>query len=274
GRLMVAVGFLWFAAGLFEANDPWLFTTSILFGALFLAVFVHLLLAFPGARPLRRSERAVVVAGYALAVLANALQLPFSKNPESGCDGCPPNKLLAVNSPAATTAIQIAADIAGLVLAACVVAILVRRWRAATPAGRRVLGPVYLSGGVAILFLGLGFAIDPISSGVSMPVQTLAELAFISVPYFFVAGLMRARVGLEKDRLQADLRARVVELEREQEFVRTVVNNAPAIFLVVDPEGRVTRFNDQLSRMSGIEDTAACRDELFWEIFVAAEDRE
>ena len=56
GRLMVAVGFLWFAAGLFEANDPWLFTISILFGALFLAVFVHLLLAFPGARPLRRSE--------------------------------------------------------------------------------------------------------------------------------------------------------------------------------------------------------------------------
>ncbi len=50
GRLMVAVGFAWFLLALSDANGSWLFTIGGLFDAFVLAVFVHLLLAFPTGR--------------------------------------------------------------------------------------------------------------------------------------------------------------------------------------------------------------------------------
>jgi PAS domain S-box-containing protein len=371
GRLMVAVGFTGFVGALLEANDAWIFSIALVFQAIFLAVFVHLMLAFPYGRLTSRFERLIVVATYALAFFANFIAGFLDRTPVSDCKDCPPNKLLVTDSPAGTTAIEVFADVAGALLAIAVVTILVRRWRTATPAGRRLLGPVYLSGGVTMLFLGVGFAVATTSMTVGDAILTVAEIGFVSVPYFFLAGLMRARlaradvarlfvdipenptpdelhtafrralrdptvrlahwlperhlfvdlegwpfaedvgegrhltlveyegrrvgaiihdpslceepelleaavatarVGLEKDRLQAELRARVIELEREQQFVRTVVNNAPAIFLVVDPEGRVMRFNDTLATMSGFEDTAAYQGRLFWEVFVAPED--
>jgi PAS domain S-box-containing protein len=370
GRLMVAVGFTWFIAGLAEANDAWVYTISLAFEAIFLAVFVHLLVAYPGGRLVSRAERSIVVGTYVLAALANLFSLLVDPTPIPDCKHCPANKLLIGDNGSLTTVVQVVADLAGVVLAVAVVTILLRRWRAAKPAARRILGPVYLSGGVTILFLGIGFAVDTTSTNVANVIKTVAEIGFVSVPYFFLAGLMRARlaraevgrlfvdvpenptpedlhaafrrvlrdptarlahwlperqlfvdlegwpfsedvgegrhltlveyegrrvgaiihdpslleepelleaavasarIGLEKDRLQAELRARLIELEREQEFVRTVVDSAPAIFCVVDPEGRVMRFNDTLTRLSGVTDDDAARGDRFWELFVMPE---
>jgi PAS domain S-box-containing protein len=61
-----------------------------------------------------------------------------------------------------------------------------------------------------------------------------------------------ARVAIEKDRLQAELHANLDELQRERDFVRAVVDTAPAFFCILDLEGRVVRCNATGRRMTGI----------------------
>ena len=82
-----------------------------------------------------------------------------------------------------------------------------------------------------------------------------------------------ARLALQRNRLQTELHARVVELERERDFIRDVVNAAPAFFVVVDLEGRIIRFNDALVAATGIRDDERTRGQPFATAFVAPRDR-
>src|SRR3954447_11524235 len=50
GRLMVLVGFLWFAGALPESDSVPLFTIGLVLNGLWVAPFVHLLVAFPSGR--------------------------------------------------------------------------------------------------------------------------------------------------------------------------------------------------------------------------------
>src|ERR671919_298124 len=70
GMLMVAVGFGVLASSLVEANYDVPFTLGTLFGSLFIAAFIHLLLAYPSGRLISRYARVLVGAGYATAFLA------------------------------------------------------------------------------------------------------------------------------------------------------------------------------------------------------------
>ena len=370
GRLMVAVGFLFFIGALTDSNYAWVFSVSGAFSALFLAVFIHLLLAFPTGRLETRLERIVVALTYPTALLANTTTSLFETDPMNGCKGCPRNTLLVRDSHTAVTALSSFWDVVGIAIAVFVVVVLLRRWRRASTAGRRVLGPVLLSGGATIFLLGISFALDRVTSTGHDIAGGIAQFVFISVPYFFLAGLMRtrlaradfgrlfvevpenptpedlhrafrralrdpsvrlahwlperelyvdlegwpfeepegsramtlieyegrrvgaivhdpslleepelleaavatARIGLEKDRLQAELRARLIELERERDFVRTVVDTAPALFCVVDPEGRVMRFNQAVQRLSGVDDDEVNRGRFFWDLFLGPEE--
>jgi PAS domain S-box-containing protein len=372
GRLMVATGFAWFFNPLTLANEAWLFTIASALQALVLAVFVHLLLAFPTGRLETRFERVIVGLAYPAAILANVTQLLVTRKPNTSCDPdvCR-NTFLVEDSHAASTALSAFWDFVGIALIAAAVVVLVRRWRNATPAGRRVLWPVLLSGTVTIVLLAIGFALDRVSTSASNGVASLGLLVFITVPYFFLWGLARsrlaradlgllyaeipehptahevdsafrhalrdptaqvavwlpqrdayvdldgrpfdqpegdmrtwtlveyegrrvgaivhdpslldepelleaaiatARMGLDKDRLAAELRARLVELERERDFVRTVVDTAPALFCVIDLEGRIIRFNAAFERLSGIAEDDKTRGRPFWEVLMPAEE--
>jgi PAS domain S-box-containing protein len=83
-----------------------------------------------------------------------------------------------------------------------------------------------------------------------------------------------ARMGLEKDRVQAELRARVEELEGERNFVETVVNSAPTYFCVLYPDGSIERYNETLAEATGETVLAPVRGRPFWEVFVDEEHRE
>ena len=63
-------------------------------------------------------------------------------------------------------------------------------------------------------------------------------------------------------------------LERERDFIRTVVDNAPSLFCMIDPEGRIVRFNQTLEQMSGVRDEAHMREKRFWEVFIVPEEAE
>jgi PAS domain S-box-containing protein len=57
------------------------------------------------------------------------------------------------------------------------------------------------------------------------------------------------------------------QLERERDFVATVVNTAPSYFAVIDLEGRIVRFNRTLELASGYPDDDATRGKPFWDVF-------
>jgi PAS domain S-box-containing protein len=64
------------------------------------------------------------------------------------------------------------------------------------------------------------------------------------------------------------------QLERERDFIRTVVDNAPSLFCLIDPEGRIVRFNQTLEQLSGITDGPEVREHFFWELFIVPEEIE
>jgi PAS domain S-box-containing protein len=105
------------------------------------------------------------------------------------------------------------------------------------------------------------------------PVAALVhDESLLQEPEVVEAVAAAARLAIEKDRLQAELRARLDELERERDFVRTAIDTAPALFAVVDLEGRIVRFNETGTQMTGFPDDDTIRGRTFWEAFIDPEE--
>jgi PAS domain S-box-containing protein len=73
----------------------------------------------------------------------------------------------------------------------------------------------------------------------------------------------------ENDRLSRELQRRAEELEREREFIETVVNSTPALFCVLDEELRIVQYNDALEALCGRPGGEEGRGLLFHRIFAA-----
>ncbi|HEX5470050.1 MAG TPA: PAS domain-containing protein [Gaiellaceae bacterium] len=63
-----------------------------------------------------------------------------------------------------------------------------------------------------------------------------------------------------------------LQLERERDYIRTVVDNAPSLFCMVDLEGRILRFNQTLELLAGVADGADARGQPFWEVFIVPDE--
>src|SRR5215216_3200737 len=94
GALMVAMGFAWFLASLDVANSPFVYTTGLVTGGLFGALFLHLGMSFPTGRLQEPFDRGLVAAGYVIFPLAFVPSVLFSGPHELACDHCPTNLLL------------------------------------------------------------------------------------------------------------------------------------------------------------------------------------
>jgi PAS domain S-box-containing protein len=99
------------------------------------------------------------------------------------------------------------------------------------------------------------------------------DRALLEEPELVEGVAAAARLALQRNRLQAELAARLDELQRERDFMRDVVNVAPAFFLVVDYDGRIIRFNDTMADACGIPDTEDVRGRYWWDVFIAPDDR-
>jgi PAS domain S-box-containing protein len=71
----------------------------------------------------------------------------------------------------------------------------------------------------------------------------------------------------ENDRLSRELQRRADELEREREFIQTVVNSTPALFCVLDEELRIVRYNDALEALCGRPEGDETLGRLFHKVF-------
>jgi signal transduction histidine kinase len=190
GRLMAAVGFGWFATELSASDDDLLFTVGIALDGIYPAVLAHLLLAFPSGRLATPTERAIVAAIY---LTVTVLQVPALLFDPIGPDD--PSNLLLVEPDEDLSdlldALQFAVALA-LIVAGFVV--IVRRGAAVTAAQHPVLAPVLWTGGATFVVFGFATGIDA-AGAPQEGLERLTLLLFATVPFGFLAGLLRTRLA-------------------------------------------------------------------------------
>jgi PAS domain S-box-containing protein len=194
GMILALVGLLYFGGALQESNNSFVSTLGVATQDLFLAAFLHLVLAYPTG-VLTRGARRIVVAGYLAAVVVPSAYLAVSPT-QPGCAACPPSAFTIADSGPARSVITIAAIASVLTLMLVAVVLLVRRWRAASPAYRSSFRVVFLSGGVSVALIGGQLIINPFLGHIGRSVfQVLAVAVFLTVPFAFTFGLLQRRFG-------------------------------------------------------------------------------
>jgi signal transduction histidine kinase len=195
GLLMIATGVAWLLRLLTESGSPVLVTAGLVLASLYLAVAAHLLLAFPGGRIGGGAPRALLVAAYATAVGGQVVRLAFTPAADIGCGDCPEHALLLAADSTAADALLAAQATAGAAIAAGIMAVLARRFQAASEPRRRVLMPVLASGGVLLVLTGALLVLGAVRQETAKEVVSWAALvAFAAVPCAFLVGALRDRI--------------------------------------------------------------------------------
>jgi signal transduction histidine kinase len=224
GLLLTITGFSWFLGALTGANNSYLFTAGLVLGSLFIGLLAHLLLAFPTGQLATRTDRVLAAAFYVVVIVGPPLIYAFDEGEISdmACDGpCPENELAVVGSQTVANVIGIVYLLSFVVLVLLVLARLALRWRKASPALRRALGPVFATAGVLIALAVVQTLIGFFSEDAARAINFLVLGALLAVPLSFLYGLLRSRFGATTRRLVAELSEK-----RSPEDVRSVLRRA------------------------------------------------
>jgi signal transduction histidine kinase len=201
GGLMIGVGFSACLAALRVSTEPWIFVIGLLFIALQWAVLYHLLLAFPTGTLQSGFERLLVAVSYLSAAVVHPLQVILFQ--DTTLIGMPENPLVIAPDPDVSVDLSRFRFALGLVLLAALAVVLVRRWRDASRSQRRALAPVLVSGGLVMALLGLWYAallansgsVTNFDEGLVDKLEEARIVLLASVPFAFLAGLLRSRVA-------------------------------------------------------------------------------
>lgn len=195
GLLMYAVGATFLLAAAKDASTPWLFALGLFFSNMFIAVIVHLLVAFPAGRLVRRDEKLLVGAFYGALLVVTLAPMLFKR--DCGCARPEPrNVVLVANRPGVSNAIQAVVGATLIAVAAAIVVLLVRRWRAATRPQRRIVAPVLWTGALLVAML-LPLGLSQLLSAptfVQRAIAAVSAVTLVAVPFAFLAGLLRSRL--------------------------------------------------------------------------------
>src|SRR5919199_1910852 len=187
GLLMVAAGFGWLATELSASDDDLVYTIGIALDGVFAAIVGHLLLAFPTGRLQTRAERLVVLTSYFTVTVLQVPSLLFERPDQ-------PRNLLIVHAdqPLSDRLDALQYAVAVVLLVASMV-IIVRRDRSGA-AQRVALRPVLWTGGAAFAAFGVAKGFD--AAGAQQDaLDWLAEALVTTVPFGFLAGLLRSRLA-------------------------------------------------------------------------------
>jgi PAS domain S-box-containing protein len=196
GMLMVAVGFGVLVASLEEANAPLPYTLGTVFGSVFIAAFVHLLLAYPSGSLISRYALMLVGAGYAASVLAPLFNEMFPDHREP-CEphACPDNLVLVSHDHGAHVAQTAFWTSIAVLLFLAALWLLVGRWRRATPTLRRMLRQVYVAGALSLVLFIVTNILFPFSGTAGTVVAVALIATFTAVPFLFLAGLLGTKLA-------------------------------------------------------------------------------
>jgi signal transduction histidine kinase len=207
GVVMAALGLVWLAGAAVgevgSAFGSWLGYVAVNAAV---AMFVHVLVAFPNGRLAPNRERLLVGLAYVDLVLLAPLWMAVRGDapPRDGTAGLlrPEPFGSSLGGPAAAIALLVGGALAWL---------LWRRWYWATRHTRRTLALVLLTGATSLVLLLVAAVADRSSAAVGRGLGWVAFVAFGAVPLAILAGILRSRLA----------RASVAELLRELETART-----------------------------------------------------
>jgi signal transduction histidine kinase len=197
GSLMAATGFAWFFSLLGFSNLAAFFTLGAVFGSVYLAVAVHMLLAAPTGRVERRGDRNLVAFAYVLTtVLIVPLYFFADSNEDFDCAECPENLLRIWDNQTILDVLSLAVNLAGAAVVIAALVSLVRRWRSATGPEQQLYGPLYAAGAILMIALALTVTYQTVAwdSSTSEIVQVVLLAPFAVVPYVFLFAFVRARM--------------------------------------------------------------------------------
>jgi signal transduction histidine kinase len=196
GRLLAAVGLLWFVPLLTLFDSSIAFSLALVGEGLFWAPLAQLFMSFPSGRLENRFDRGIVVSLYVLLPLMNLLTLVFLDFETAGCGGCPANMFLLSDNLAAARSMMTLDSLISAAYAVIVVSRFVLRWRKASGPSRRALQPV-MWGIVPGFLAAVYFVVTPVI-GISPEQEDralpLVALALAGLPVGFVVGLFRSRL--------------------------------------------------------------------------------
>jgi signal transduction histidine kinase len=196
GRLLAAVGLLWFVPLLTLFDSSIAFSLALVGEGLFWAPLAQLFMSFPSGRLENRFDRGIVVSLYVLLPLMNMLTLVFFDFETAGCGGCPANMFLLSDNLAAARSMMMLDSLISAAYAVIVVSRFVLRWRKASGPSRRALQPVMwgiVPGFLAVVYFVVTpvIGISPEQEDTALP---LVALALAGLPVGFVVGLFRSRL--------------------------------------------------------------------------------
>ncbi len=194
GPLLAAVGMTVFIGALAESNKSLPFTLGWVFGGIFIAVFIHALLAFPRGYLETKIVFAIVAVAY-LALTAGSLLASFFDDVSDDCPDCPANAFLIVDSPRAVTVIDAVLVAFGVPALLASLHVFRRRWKEASAPMRRVFVPVYLTAGTTIVLLIVALVVESFSDQVGAILFWIVIFSFASVPIAFIVGLLSGRLA-------------------------------------------------------------------------------
>jgi len=194
GPLMTAVGLTVFIGALSESNESIPFTLGFIFGGVFIAVFIHALLAFPRGYLETKLVYAIVAVAY-LELTLGSLVEAFFDDPANDCPECPANVVLLVDSPTALVVVNAVLLLFGIPALIASLHVFRRRWRAASVPLRRVLLPVYLTAGATLALLAVALVVASFSETAANVLFWIVIFAFASVPLAFILGLFSGRLA-------------------------------------------------------------------------------
>ena len=158
--------------------------------------FSALVLSFPTGELRGRVARTLpIAAGVVLTTSSLAVLLVDSTPARETCEDCPGSPIVVAESEQLPGIIQAVSGIAGLVLIGLVIVLLVRKWRAATPASRRVLWPVLATGSAAFVSIGALVVADQLFDPLADWLQLPFLISFGAVPIAFLLGILRTRLA-------------------------------------------------------------------------------
>lgn len=197
GPLMMGVGFAFWLQGIgWIATDVTYSVGTFLLQDLWIAVLAHLFLAFPTGRLHSRLDRTLVIAGYAWWFVGRMAYLAFLDFRANGWAF--DNVFLVSSNNDLADAIGRTEAVIAAGLAFAFLYALLRHWREASPAGRRVLAPVIwaslptAAGVVVGGVFGDTLQLDAVYDVANGP---LGLLPLCALPVGFVVGLFRTRLG-------------------------------------------------------------------------------
>src|SRR4051794_33324805 len=195
GAIMVWVGFAWFVSPLSFSNSSVLFTVGQFTDPLAISALAHLILAFPNGRLESRYHRGLIAAAY---VNGTLLLLPATlvlHSPGPMCSGCPQNLLLVHGNDSLYGTFGFLVNLIAIAIIVLIGREVVPRIRRARRGDRELYTPVVYSGLATLTAFGCLFASAGFSGSGATALRYIAFGTFVTVPYAFLAGLIRGRLS-------------------------------------------------------------------------------